>query len=252
MTSLLVIQHVPHERLGTLEEALTASGCEITPLNVYDATARWPSLEAVDALIVMGGPQSVYQQDRHPYLTKELSLLRQALQRRLPVLGICLGAQLLAEALGGTVRAAQQPEIGWYPLMREPGASGDPLFEAFGRTETVFQWHGDTFALPKGAAQLASSPLCPQQAFRYGDRAWGLQFHVEMTEAMIRTWLMKNKAELAALQGRIDPPAIRRQSPAHLPRLQELSRHIASAFCRIVADTARPPARSRAHASPRR
>jgi len=241
------MQHVPHEHLGTLEAIFTDAGCRLVTLNSYDAKAAWPSLDAIDGIVSMGGPQSVYEQARYPYLTTEITLMREAVQKQKPVLGICLGAQLLAAALGANVTKNPQKEIGWYPLMREPGADGDPLCEPFGQTETVFQWHGDTFALPKGAVQLFSSPLCEQQAFRYGSSAWGLQFHVEVTAAMIRAWMRVNAAELKTLTGIIDPSAIRRQIPQHMQRLQELSQQVATSFCRLV-DGPKPGARRSRHA----
>ena len=236
MTTLLVLQHVPHERLGTFEEVFREADDTVRPLNVYEAGVRWPPLDDVDGLVVMGGPMGVSEQDRYPFLTRELELLRQAIRAGRPVLGVCLGAQLLAAALGAAVTRNPQKEIGWYSLIRESGAEGDPLFEPFGSTETVFQWHGDTFALPKGAVRLASSPLCREQAFRYGDNVYGLQFHLEMTQAMIRAWMRtpENRAELSSLEGMIDPSAIRRQSPQHLQRLTELSHHVARAFAQLV------------------
>ena len=234
--TLLIIEHVPHERLGTFEPAFMAAGCSLRPLTAYDRTVRWPSLDEVDGIISMGGPMSVYQQAQYPFLTKELSLLREAIKRQKPILGVCLGAQLLAAALGASVTKNPQKEIGWYPLMRESGADGDPLCEFFGQTETVFQWHGDRFALPKGAVRLFSSPLCREQAFRYYGNVYGLQFHLEVTEAMIRAWMRNpaNRTELAGLKGQIDPMAIRRQSPQHIERLGELSRHVATVFAEMV------------------
>ena len=234
MTRILVVQHVPHEGLGTFEPVLRQAGCSLVMLKAYEPKAAWPDLSQIQGLIVMGGPQSVYEQARYPYLTREIELLRQTVDADLPILGVCLGAQLLAVALGAKVTKNPQKEIGWYPLMREPGADNDPLCEPFGQTETVFQWHGDTFALPKGAVRLFSSPLCQEQAFRYGDRIYGLQFHVEVTEAMIRAWLLANKQELAMLKGDIDPATIRRQTPEHIGRLRELSAHVATTFCQIA------------------
>jgi len=237
MAQLLVIQHVPHERLGTFEPAFRQAGCSPTILNAYDPRASWPRLSEVDGVVVMGGPMSVYQQAKYPFLTKEVQLLREALGARLPILGVCLGAQLLAVALGARVTKAARKEIGWYPVMREPEAEGDLLFEPFGQTETVFQWHGDTFALPKGAVRLASSPLCSEQAFRYRGTVYGLQFHLEVTEAMVRAWMRTpvNKAELDSLRGVIDPMAIRRQSADHVENLQRLARHLASTFCGFLS-----------------
>ena len=237
MSALLVIQHVPHERLGTFEAAFKQAGCSLRLLNAYDSSAPWPGLSAVDGIVAMGGPQSVYQRAAYPYLTREIALLRQAIERRLPILGVCLGAQLLASALGAKVTKAAHHEVGWYPLMREPGADEDPLVEPFGQTETVFQWHGDTFALPRGAVRLASSPLCREQAFRYRHDVYGLQFHLEVTAAMVRAWMRTpvNQTELVALRGVIDPLAIRRQSPQHVDRLHELSRHVVATFSRLVA-----------------
>ena len=266
-STLLVIQHVPHERLGTFEAVFKAARYMLRTLNVYKSNVVWPSMDEIDGLVVMGGPQSVYEQTKYPYLTKEIALLKGAVRAEKPVLGVCLGAQLLAAALGAKVTKNPQKEIGWYPLMREsarPGdrerraggadlstrprglardsaprnssalLHGDPLLEPFGQTETVFQWHSDTFSLPKGAVQLASSPLCRQQAFRFGTSAYGLQFHAEVTEAMIRSWIQANTAELAALRGVIDPATIRQQSPDHLPRLTELAQHVAGAFASQV------------------
>ena len=238
MARLLVIQHVPYETLGTFEAAFNRAGCAADSVLASDQIAGdWPSLDDFAGLVVMGGPQGVYEQKRHPYLGDEAALLKQAVKRKLPILGICLGAQLLAHALGAKVSPNTQKEIGWYPLMREPGADGDALFEPFGQTETVFQWHGDTFTLPKQAVLLASSPLCRNQAFRFGDFAWGLQFHLETDAALINKWLSHpaNKPALDSLKGVIDPAAIKKQTPEHQERLRELAFHVASTFARRVS-----------------
>ena len=252
MPTLLVIQHVPHERLGTFEPAFKEAGCACRILKAHEAGVAWPRAADVDGIVSMGGPQSVTEPQRYPYLTRELALLREALDEETPILGVCLGAQLLAAALGASVTSNPQREIGWYPLMREPAADGDPIFAPFGPTETVFQWHGDTFALPKGAVRLASSPLCREQAFRYGAAAYGLQFHVEVTEAIVRAWMQTpaNKAELSLLRGVIDPTAIRRQSPQHAAHLVELARHVATAFGTFVTHSPRLM-RKAAHANAR-
>lgn len=229
MSTIVVIEHVPHERLGTFEAPLKAVGCAVQSLKAYERNVRWPDPAEMTACIVMGGPQNVYEQGAYPWLKSERAFLRRAIEQCVPVLGVCLGAQLLADVLGGRVMKSAQAEIGWYPVMREPAAEGDPLFEGFGQTETVFQWHGDTYQLPPGAVRLASSPLCQEQAFRYGDRVYALQFHLEMTEAMIRAWMRtpSGKTELHALQGTVDPLMIKRQSPRHLGRLGELATHVA-------------------------
>ena len=239
MPTLLVIEHVPHERLGTFEAAFKSAGCALAPLHAWDAKAAWPSVRDVDGIVSMGGPMSVYDGPRHPFIANELRVLRAAVDAGLPVLGVCLGAQMLARALGAKVSKNPQKEIGWYPVMREPDAEGNPLFEPFGQTETVFQWHGDAFALPKGAVRLASSPLCEEQGFRYRDRVYGLQFHVEVTEAIVRAWMQTpvNKAELATLRGVVDPMAIRRQSAQHAARLAELSAHVATTFAGFMKGT---------------
>jgi GMP synthase (glutamine-hydrolysing) len=258
MSTILVIEHVPHERLGTFEEAFTAEGCTLRPLRVYEPRIDWDTaLAGIGGVVSMGGPMSAYHGARHPWIARERALLREAVERGVPALGVCLGAQMLAAALGATVKPMPQPapagarggpgkEIGWYPLMREPGAEDDPLFTPFGQTETVFQWHGDAFGLPKGAVRLFSSPLCQEQAFRYGRSVYGLQFHLEVTEAMIRAWMQKNRAELSTTKGIIDPMAIRRQSPQHAGRLKELSTHVARTFARLVTSSQpRRPANAR-------
>jgi GMP synthase (glutamine-hydrolysing) len=131
----------------------------------------------------------VGDREQHPHLTVELELIREAIDLGLPVLGICLGAQLIATALGARVYSNQVKEIGWYPVFPTPAAMEDALFNNFGKVEHIFQWHSDTFDLPAGAVHLASSQTCPTQAFRYGTTVYGLQFHLEVDERLIERWL---------------------------------------------------------------
>ncbi|HZZ71495.1 MAG TPA: gamma-glutamyl-gamma-aminobutyrate hydrolase family protein [Pirellulales bacterium] len=233
MKTVVALRHVPHEGLGALTEALARAEL---PLQVVDLFRGEP-LEFDPAnlagLIVMGGPMNVDEVDRYPFLALEVALLQRAIAASLPVLGICLGSQLLAKAAGARVYPNAIKEIGWYPLQVEPAAAEDPLFHDWPLESTVFQWHGDTFDLPSGAVWLARSALCRQQAFRVGSAAYGLQFHIEMTERMIDEWLCESGgcAEVAALDY-IDPEEIRRRTPVELPAL---ARRAAQTFDRFAA-----------------
>lgn len=191
---------------------------------------RLPLLEAA-ALIVMGGSMSVYEVEQYPFLAAEVNWIQQAVEQQLPVLGICLGAQLLAKAMGAKVYPNRIKEIGWYPLEILPTTAEDPLFADCQSTETVFQWHGDTFDLPPGAVLLAESALCKQQAYRVGPCAWGLQFHIEMTPDMVDSWLGEpgNCGELAQLDD-IDPAAIRAATPHEFSKMQQFGRRVLSRF----------------------
>jgi GMP synthase-like glutamine amidotransferase len=178
-------QHVPFEGLGLIEPWLRARGHEI-------ATTRWwagetaPSPADYDWLIVMGGPMNVYQHRDHPWLVAEKAALSVAFAAGKRVLGVCLGAQLIADVLGGKVAQNREREIGWWPLrataLGADAAGGRYAFPAFTH---VLHWHGDTYSLPPGATRLAESAACAQQAFAWGERVLGLQFHVEMDAAAI-------------------------------------------------------------------
>lgn len=232
-----VVRHVPHEGLGTIADSLERSNI---PWNTIDAFAGpLPQFDpnSIAGLIVMGGPMNADEVDRFPFLGEEVRWLRQAVDAGLPVLGVCLGSQLLAKALGSRVYANGIKEIGWYEIELLPAAATDPLFQKIPQPTTVFQWHGDTFDLPAGAVQLARSTQCENQAFRFGQHAFGLQFHIEITDEIINDWLGQsdNCGELAGLDY-IDPAAIRRQTPDQLPPMQSLGRQVFDRFatlCRL-------------------
>jgi GMP synthase-like glutamine amidotransferase len=142
-----------------------------------------------DALVVMGGPMGVHDMHQFPWLAEETTYIRRAIKDGRPVLGICLGAQLIAHVLGAKIYKNTEPEIGWFPIGWTPAAQASPLASHFNETMTVFHWHNDTFDLPPGATHLASSQACRHQAFLYGERVLGLQFHLEMTKEIIEKLL---------------------------------------------------------------
>lgn len=233
---VVILRHMPHEAGGTLETALIQGGCRFCYYDLYrDVPERLP-LDEASGLVVLGGPMNVDQTDEYPFLARDVQWIQQALSMEMPVLGICLGAQLLAKSLGAKVFQNRVKEIGWYPVEWSVHAAEDPLLMHYG-TPTVFQWHGDTFELPAGAIHLARSALCENQAFRYGRNAFGLQFHIEMTRGMIHDWLdnEENRRELDSL-GYIDPDRIREQTPLYLPNLQALAAGVFSRFAAICTD----------------
>ncbi len=236
MKPVFILRNVSHETAGSLESHLAEAGMECRYFDLFRETPRQLPLSEAAALIVMGGPMSVHDVGQHPFLTAEIDWIQQAVERRLPMLGICLGSQLLAKAMGARVYPNRVKEIGWYPIEMLPSAAEDSLFADSNSTETVFQWHGDTFDLPPGAVLLAQSEICKQQAFRVVPCAWGLQFHIEMTPDMVDSWLSDpgNCSELAQLDY-IDPLAIRAATPSEFPKMQQFGRRILSRFAAMCA-----------------
>lgn len=182
------LQHVAFEDAANVACWAADRGCAVSRTLLY-AGQPLPPLDAFDALAIMGGPMNIYQDEQHPWLVDEKAFLRRAIDAGKHVLGICLGAQLVADVLGGPVTQNAHREIGWFPVRRTPQSSSS-LLAALPEECTPFHWHGDTFAIPPGAVHAASSEACAQQAFQFGDRVVGLQFHidysVESIERMIR------------------------------------------------------------------
>ena len=235
MKKLLVCQHVPHEILGTLNPLLKSAGFRIRYVNFGRYPEAEPNLEGYHGLVVLGGPMSVNDADQFGHLTTEMKLIERAMKRNLPVLGICLGAQLVAKTLGASVYPNPEKEIGWYDVTPTEAAKLDPLLSQFRGTEKIFQWHGDTFDIPRTAVHLAFSALCANQAFRYGTNVYGLQFHLEVDERMIHRWLRvtENHNEIVALDGRVDGDRIHRETPDHIQRLHQLSDCVFSEFIKV-------------------
>ncbi|MBT8144192.1 MAG: gamma-glutamyl-gamma-aminobutyrate hydrolase family protein [Gammaproteobacteria bacterium] len=222
---ILVFQHVPYEPLGTLDPILRDAGFRIRYVNFGREPDARPTLDGYAGLVVLGGPMNVDQVEQYPHLATEIEMLRQAHDRGMRILGICLGAQLLAKALGGHVGPAAEKEIGWYDLEMTAAAADDPVLCEFASPQPMFQWHGDQFGLPPGATGLASSKRVPCQAFRHGDHALGLQFHLEVDAQLIERWLTLPgyAAELAALKDSIHPDQVRADTRRHIDMLEQLS-----------------------------
>ncbi len=232
MRRLLVFQHVSFEILGTLHPLLKSRGFRLRYANFGRHPHAQPTLARRSGLVVLGGPMNVDDLERHPHLAIEVDLIRQAMAQGLPVLGICLGAQLIAKALGAPVAANGAKEIGWCDVSPLPAARDDPLFRDFGEAEKIFQWHSDAFELPDGAVPLATSRTCRYQAFRYGSNVYGFQFHLEVDEPLIERWLTvpEHCAELTSGGGQADPAVIRRETSLYIRRSQRLSEQIFGRF----------------------
>ena len=223
---ILVFQHVPYEPLGTLDPLLKESGFRIRYVNFSRQPELRPQLDKYAAVIVLGGPMNADQIDTYPNLKSEVEIIREAVAQDMSVLGICLGAQLLAKALGGSVQRNSVREIGWYDVELTAAGATDAVLSAFAPTQRVFQWHEDGISLPAGTTHLARSAASEVQAFRYGEHAYGFQFHLEVDRSLIERWLTvpDNQAVLRDEGSRIDPDAVRRETEQSVAALQALSR----------------------------
>lgn len=190
-------QHVPFEGLGSIDSWLEAKGYQLTHTRFFESTDL-PDLRAIDLLVVLGGPMSVNDEDTFPWLIVEKQFIREVIEARIPVLGICLGAQLIANAMGTRVFPNSVKEIGWFPIYAT--ATNDRSVFTFPASETVFHWHGETFDLPPGAIRLARSAGCANQAFQLGKSVIGLQFHLETTPESVREIVSHCRDELIPSQ----------------------------------------------------
>lgn len=240
MARVLVFQHVAAEPLGTLDPMLRQRGHRIRYVNFHRHPDAHPSIDRYQALIVLGGPMMPDQGDRYPHLLSEMRCIEEALKQDMPVLGICLGAQLLAHALGAPMRPSPAWEIGWYDLAPTPLTAADPVFCGLTQPRPVFQWHGYTFDLPAGAAHLARSELCDHQAFRYGAHAYGFQFHLELDERLINRWLNLPAyiEELEKSDVPHDAETIRRHTHEHIRDSISLSKDVFGAFLAPLGEPA--------------
>ncbi len=179
------IQHVPFEGPASIRLWADRHGHDQTSTRVYEKP-DFPGVDSLDWLVIMGGPMGVYDELQYSWLIAEKQLIRNAIDVGKTVVGICLGAQLIAEVLGATVFSNKHKEIGWFPVELTPAGSASGLFGFLPDRFTAFHWHGDTFTLPQGAVHLAKSKACENQAFLYGNNVLGLQFHLESTPQSVK------------------------------------------------------------------
>ncbi|MDZ7262692.1 MAG: type 1 glutamine amidotransferase [candidate division KSB1 bacterium] len=231
MPPWLILQHVSPEGPGLIRQWLEENSQQFVICHLWQEPIIQDSKD-IRGLIIMGGPMSANDEQQYPFLRSELQLIETCLRQDLPILGICLGSQLLAKALGAQVYRGPKPEIGWYPIYFSQEAQTDDLFKGEPGQCWVFHWHGETFDLPKGAKLLASSAAYPHQAFKYENHAYGLQFHLEMTEEMINEWVKINKEELFS-PGQSAPTKILRDTQHYLREMQEFGRHVVNRFCKL-------------------
>lgn len=214
-----VLRHLAFEDLGLLAPLLAQRGARVETVDVPTADLAALDPLAPDLLVVLGGPLGANDADRFPFVDAEIAALERRLAAGRPTLGICLGAQLMARALGARVQPARRKEIGWAPVaLTEAGRAG-----CLGRLEddepVVLHWHGDNFELPPGASRLASTEACPDQAFALGDHALGLQFHLEVPAAELERWLVGHVVEIGSARG-VSVEALRADTARHGPALE--------------------------------
>lgn len=202
LKKVYILEHVPSEKAGTILDFLKKKRIPYQEVQLFRGhvpkgtcprTFKFPDIEKARALIVMGGPMNVYEEAKYPFLKAENKYIQEAILRGIPYLGICLGSQLLAKALGAKVYKAKKEEIGWDAVDLTSRVKDDPFFKGYsGKKLKVLQWHGDTFDLPHGAVRLATNPVVPNQAYCVAGLFYGLQFHVEVNRPMLETWFKKH------------------------------------------------------------
>lgn len=191
------IQHVHFETPGYLLEWATTQQHNISFTKIFESVS-FPATEAIDMLIVMGGPMGVYEEDKFPWLATEKAFIRSAIAAGIKVLGICLGAQLIAEVSGAKVYPNTDKEIGWWPVQKISNGKTWPRLGSFPHEFVTFHWHGDTFDLPPGAVHLFATGVCPHQGFLLNEQVAGLQFHFEATPALVQQMIAHGRQELVA------------------------------------------------------
>jgi GMP synthase-like glutamine amidotransferase len=229
---ILVVQHAEIEGPVALRATLERTECDVTVLRTDLGQPIPKDLADYSALIVMGGTMSATSDENFPSRSAEVTLLRIAIAESVPTLGVCLGAQLLAAAAGAKVYVGDEPEIGWRPITFTAAAATDPLLAGLESPLTVLHWHGETFDLPHRAVHLATSAMYPNQAFRLGGSAWGLQFHVEVDEEAVELFVIDCPEDAARARG--GAAAIRADARAAITRLRDVQQLVGTRLAHLA------------------
>ena len=243
---VLSLVHQPDAASGVFADAAAEAGHELEEWLVPRRRTPPAPLEDYGAVLVFGGAMHVDQEDRHGWLRDELDLLRGLLADGVPLLGVCLGGQLLARALDAPVRRMPSPEVGWFDVALTPEAADDPVFTGLPERFSSFQWHSYAFELPADAVPLARNDRC-LQAFRAGASAWGIQFHAEVTDDSVQEWARTSKPED---DGAVDLPRLAAESRARIAEWNALGKKLCGRFLEVAARATRPGETTRA-TSPR-
>lgn len=252
MKKVLILKHVARENLGNMKPLLRKQGFRIRYVNFERDPKATANVEKYSGLIVLGGHMGAYESDRYPHLRVEFEMIEKALKKNVPILGICLGAQMLATVLGSSVKKHTKKEMGWCDLWPTKMAATDPLFQHFNQVEKVFQMHGDTFEIPSGAHHLAESKDCLAQAFRYGSNAYGIQFHLETNGQMIKDFLAieKNRSDVEEFLGEGSLDNLQKDTKLYMPRSLALSEGMFQGFIHLFGFEDRELSRGKKHEGP--
>ena len=238
---VLSLTHGAGSRSGLFGETIQALGHELDERSFAVGPPLPHPVEEYDAVIVFGGGMNVHEQDAHPWILEELTAIHRLVEREVPLLGVCLGAQLLAAAAGGAVSRAPEPEIGWYEVELTPEARTDPLFGELPERFTSYQWHSYQFDLPEAAVPLARSRVC-LQGFRLGESAWGTQFHAEVTREILERWIGNHGTDPDAVRIGFNQVRALEELDTHIDAWNRIGETFCTAFLRQAAERSRAAA----------
>jgi GMP synthase (glutamine-hydrolysing) len=235
MRPILLVKNDPVETFGLAIRSLEAAGATVITFEAADASAERLALDDLAGVVMFGGTMNVDEVDEHPFLKEDRDLTRECIERRVPYLGICLGAQLLARAVDEPVFRSGTKEVGFEPIRPNAAAAADPLLSVYGDGDMVFHWHQDTMGLPPDSQLLATGDRVPVQAYRVGEAAWGLQFHFEIDAAELELWLDEANAvmDVGEVWGKT-AHTIRSEAKRFMARHEEQGAEVFARFARIA------------------